>query len=1133
MSIARAPGKIGGHKAEGHIIAFGRSSQSYIESLPRLVSEIELIIFRNKNQKTYKFQDMVCIRNRVCSALMALAIYHKSDIVTENHLPDCLDEVFWNYANENEIWKHPFHDINNFIGEEVRLDELTTNDELPIITVEVDGKNSMEFLPEYTKQSYITNNGTIHSSVNSSINPEEFLLKLEKDLNITFERNEFPWSKKEKLINLKSELFFSKCFPYLILHTKNDPSNSIYNFKENTIMKLMNEKLKMGLQTKHRIDFPFSGDSAYIHYLYDRKIHTEISTSFYTSIHKKNIKLLLNKTGEEFVELFNEKNPKEQKKFVNNLNFSSKNITGTDAHTQSILGEVKRNVKIHGGYSQFETISVADKSDNTLNLNILGCMAINDEYETDIKKYLNQYFILLNDYFFQQIENLKLCYFKNVLNCDKLIIVFENQMRSVFHAHCVLRTKFGIYVKEQFEKIRYLEELLWKKNNNIKLKNIEIEALNNLEIIKLNLAKKLDYIFSIYVDSNDEQREFIVNEIPSYMFSEYDIKIQKLLLDELKMTTGQHKYCSDYCKVVKINGDVECKFGFKTDTKPQTNKSFIMTERIVSKKSNKPYFVVRYVAKRNNLLVINVSRHLNRFIKANTDVQFIQSEVKALNYVLQYVLKKKRSSKFLKSIFTDIFEKLKRGQIRNTTYSIILSFFYHISAPIDVQQSEELWNLIYKSCVYKSFIPRKIFWQNISIALKKNCGRRQKILTITEVDRYMVRCELNFNELYKIMDKNIKEIKDGVIVKFLDEFDNNSSIRLRNKDGEYESNKFIFAFNSKKHETFMIKYKIYLKSLSLDNFYKKYKIYYNKLRLQTDKNIFLDFLPFIYKTKKLNNLHQYYDYVCNRFIPFTKNPKIEFCELAKKAKCDYDLAIKYLYHNKLLKDIKFLEYEKQVEINVNNLYQCIPADFKTQQNLMINDSQKYQSIFNVEDNSNEYFINENEPFQIKKMKKFISKEIQIEWKEEWKEMKNQDIQNSKFTSKRGIDLNEEQKMAMLWLKFQLITQNKEEIGFEIGELPNVLLCAGDPGTGKSTWIKELLGHMKDIIFCMGPTGLVAGHLEGFTIHSGLNIHFHSFRMLKAHEVLKLRRFYNGIKIIVLDEIFMTSARLFNSVINFI
>lgn len=92
-----------------------------------------------------------------------------------------------------------------------------------------------------------------------------------------------------------------------------------------------------------------------------------------------------------------------------------------------------------------------------------------------------------------------------------------------------------------------------------------------------------------------------------------------------------------------------------------------------------------------------------------------------------------------------------------------------------------------------------------------------------------------------------------------------------------------------------------------------------------------------------------------------------------------------------------------------------------------------------------------------------------------------------------------------------------------------LLITGKAGTGKSTFLEYFVNHTKKSCVVLAPTGVAALNVNGETIHSFF--HFHP-NITKKDVLAKAKRvkkdsIYNNIDLIIIDEISMVRADLFD------
>lgn len=92
-----------------------------------------------------------------------------------------------------------------------------------------------------------------------------------------------------------------------------------------------------------------------------------------------------------------------------------------------------------------------------------------------------------------------------------------------------------------------------------------------------------------------------------------------------------------------------------------------------------------------------------------------------------------------------------------------------------------------------------------------------------------------------------------------------------------------------------------------------------------------------------------------------------------------------------------------------------------------------------------------------------------------------------------------------------------------------LLITGKAGTGKSTFLDYFVNHTKKTCVVLAPTGVAALNVNGETIHSFF--HFHP-NISKKDVLTKARRvkknsIYNNIDLMIIDEISMVRADLFD------
>lgn len=92
-----------------------------------------------------------------------------------------------------------------------------------------------------------------------------------------------------------------------------------------------------------------------------------------------------------------------------------------------------------------------------------------------------------------------------------------------------------------------------------------------------------------------------------------------------------------------------------------------------------------------------------------------------------------------------------------------------------------------------------------------------------------------------------------------------------------------------------------------------------------------------------------------------------------------------------------------------------------------------------------------------------------------------------------------------------------------------LLITGKAGTGKSTFLDYFVNHTKKACVVLAPTGVAALNVNGETIHSFFHFHPH---ITKTEVIARAKRvkkdsIYNKIELMIIDEISMVRADLFD------
>ena len=129
-----------------------------------------------------------------------------------------------------------------------------------------------------------------------------------------------------------------------------------------------------------------------------------------------------------------------------------------------------------------------------------------------------------------------------------------------------------------------------------------------------------------------------------------------------------------------------------------------------------------------------------------------------------------------------------------------------------------------------------------------------------------------------------------------------------------------------------------------------------------------------------------------------------------------------------------------------------------------------------------------------------------------------------------IPLNAKQKRTVCIVFYYMLKHREKMVAENDDQL--LLYVAGEGGTGKS-WIIEavrigmkLLGREQEVLVT-APTGNAAKHVQGSTIHTGLDVGVHSQRRRKVSK--RVRSLWTNKNMLVIDEISMVSSKLMDSV----
>jgi len=113
---------------------------------------------------------------------------------------------------------------------------------------------------------------------------------------------------------------------------------------------------------------------------------------------------------------------------------------------------------------------------------------------------------------------------------------------------------------------------------------------------------------------------------------------------------------------------------------------------------------------------------------------------------------------------------------------------------------------------------------------------------------------------------------------------------------------------------------------------------------------------------------------------------------------------------------------------------------------------------------------------------------------------------------------------------KLIINSQFKKAFNTLEKTNTnLLITGKAGTGKSTFLDYFVNHTKKACVVLAPTGVAALNVNGETIHSFFHFHPH---ITKSEVIARAKRvkkdsIYNKIELMIIDEISMVRADLFD------
>ena len=661
----------GSMASKGHCLNFAQDIKPLVKTLPRLASEIPIIIFKSKNES---LADVLELRVRRKYIQIWLEFLQKNSIVPEYQRLD-INSV--NYIDRlNKLPINGLIDLKIISTKEVLLQEIeelipfeeqntefsqNLHNENICNTVEENLSQSMSQLTVTENLEPIFESGVWNPPNQAPLQNDLLLKKIDEMIDNNSSASvilDYPTCSEISLNDYSTPYLAAKAFPTLFPYGTGDPWAVIRNSDGKTILEKSRHLLRYCEVSNGKREFRFAKNSRFVLWLYNILFRNRVNEAgnVYLNYKQEHSNLTL----EELKLKINTK----QNDVIKSMQHFTSDIPGTPSYWHRVMQDCKAIINDKDGPSAFFTFSFATHHDPYLH-NILGLAKNASKVEID--EAIKNAPLIVNEYFTIKIKTFVDEYFVKHLKATPehggwYWYRYEWQFRDAIHVHGLIKignTSFNPYEASN----------LIIKAYELKLKIIEedrIETDAELSIFEQALQKEQELIefnqrYTV-TDTNITFKEWSNNfdksNILPMKLKPTDVKDENKIEDitNLAFLLQYHRCKVNRCQKIINNKITQCRFQMP---KPECNEPYIELYRKQNiDKTFGPWHLRVIMPRINEQRIINFNFECMHLMRCNQDFSIATDIHRIILYTLKYAAKCETKSSVFSRIYDHIMKEV-------------------------------------------------------------------------------------------------------------------------------------------------------------------------------------------------------------------------------------------------------------------------------------------------------------------------------------------------------------------------------------------------------------------------------------------------------------------------------------------
>jgi hypothetical protein len=635
--------------SKGHCINFSQDITEIAEVLPRLPSEMPLVIIKRKNtdeiSSDIKFRRSVILlwltylkNNSIVPGYRNVVISHER----LNNLPeDGLPEGLTIIESENESFiEHLQPSIqNDTSNHDIRLNTNTSGDD----------RYRLQEEPNHDEQPQVESGVVCPPGL---VQQESNMLNnfVENITNDQTKEIEFPKHSQTPLSEFNTPYLASMAFPSLFPNGIGDPFSISKSHKPETLLNKVKNLLYFAEMIGEDMECRFAQHSRFVMWIHNILYrHKTLGQGHVYLQHNENDRLL---TTDQIKSMLENGRINE---VINNLKRYVANIPGSSSYLQSVHNDLLSIIDSKGPPHVFFTHSYADFYDPFLHEFL---KIPKNSPRNVIHKRLRKYPHLVNWFFIQKFKDFaKQFYIKHLNACPEkggwLWYRFEWQHRGAIHVHGLLRMG-GMPDTYELSRKCITGHVLSLKSNPTADEMLLIEEGQDAEEILKSLYDEYVNCDTLYSSSiNEICNNANVNAPRPQSLKASDITHKEDDLQSLIVSLQRHVCKVGGCQKT-FNGVLQpCRFKFPQDKSDETQLKY---ENKKKNRQDADNWVMQVIPKRSyDDRIASHNKHQLRYWRANVDFSIVHDYNKVIKYVSKYATKSETKSNAYKAAFDEIY----------------------------------------------------------------------------------------------------------------------------------------------------------------------------------------------------------------------------------------------------------------------------------------------------------------------------------------------------------------------------------------------------------------------------------------------------------------------------------------------